>query len=221
VSLVTELVRVLLPPLCVGCGRQGEFACVSCRAGFRPPRNAPPPPFVDWWTACVSYEGVARELIARAKYRHARAALSVFTDELVARLRDAPTPINIVTWAPASASRFAHTGVDHAAVIARELAHALDAPIRPLLRRDRGAPQTGRSAHERRSGPQLQAHAALTGQVVLVVDDVATTGGTLTAAARALRYRGAKQVYAGTLARTPGPGGAVPVRAYTSATTPS
>jgi predicted amidophosphoribosyltransferase len=176
---------------------------------------------VDWWTACVSYEGVARELIARAKYRNARAALAVFTGDLVAHVRSAPTGIDIVTWAPASSSRYARTGVDHARLIARDLARSLGLPIAQLLRREGSAPQTGRSARERRTGPQLHAHRVLTRRVVLVVDDVTTTGGTLTAAARALRRQGATQVYAATLARTPGPNRAASVPAYTSAATPS
>jgi predicted amidophosphoribosyltransferase len=213
--------HILLPPSCAGCGARGEYGCGSCRASFRPPRAGSPPPLVDWWTACVSYEGAAREVIARAKYRNARAALSIFTDDLVTRVRAAPMPIDLITWAPASSSRYAHTGVDHARVIARDVARALAIPSEDLLRRGRSAPQTGRSARERRRGPPLRAHRTLTGSVVLVVDDVTTTGGTLTAAARALRRQGAAQVYAATLARTPGPDRGRSVPAYTSATTPS
>jgi adenine/guanine phosphoribosyltransferase-like PRPP-binding protein len=55
---------------------------------------------------------------------------------------------------------------------------------------------------------------------VLVVDDVATTGGTLVAVARALRAGGARQVAAVTLARTPAPGSGARDPAYTSVTNP-
>ena len=51
---------------------------------------------------------------------------------------------------------------------------------------------------------------------VMLVDDVATTGGTLAAGARALLANGARNVFAATIARTPRPGGTHPIGAYTS-----
>jgi predicted amidophosphoribosyltransferase len=72
------------------------------------------------------------------------------------------------------------------------------------LRRLPGPPQTGLPAVDRRRGPVFRARNAAP-FTVLLVDDVATTGATLAAAAAALREAGAARVLAATAARTPLP----------------
>jgi predicted amidophosphoribosyltransferase len=111
---------------------------------------------------------------------------------------------DVVTWVPTSPARRRSRGFDQAELLARRVARRLDIAARPLLVHDAGAPQTGRSAAERRIGPPLavRRHARVPPHVLLV-DDVVTTGATLSAAARALRRAGATQVSAVAAARTP------------------
>jgi predicted amidophosphoribosyltransferase len=216
--MLTALADALLPLRCANCGRRGAALCDRCaRTLLAAPRSAPPAP-IAWWTACFSYEGAARELVARAKYRDERHALR-FAHELLARVvvAEAPTPIDIVTWVPASRARRRAHGVDHGELIARVVARHLGIPVRRLLDREPGPPQTGRDARRRRNGPALHARETIAGATVLVVDDVATTGGTLAAAGRALRAARARAVYAATIARTRRPQDPVPRAAYTPA----
>ena len=219
-TLIDDLVAALLPVRCPGCGRRAHALCSHCLATFRAAPPAPLPLGVDWATACFAYDGVVREIIARAKYRNERPALRVLGDHLADFAARAPAPIDLVTWTPASRDRYARTGVDHAAILGRRVAFHLCVPARSLLRRGRDEPQTGRDVVSRRRGPSVVAVGDVTDLVVLVVDDVTTTGGSLAAAARALRQRGARAVFAATLARTPRPGRAIRNDAYTSATTP-
>lgn len=192
----------LFPLICPGCGRRGAPLCEQCSAGLRAPLTAVPPPGVDAWWAAFAYEGPAREVVARVKYRGARAAVPWLADAMVAVVGDVPA--DVVTWAPTSRDRRRTRGFDPAELLARAVARRLGLRSRGLLDRCEGPPQTGRAAADRRQGPVHVVRRPVPHRV-LVVDDVATTGATLAAAALALRRAGAEHVVALTAARTPPP----------------
>jgi predicted amidophosphoribosyltransferase len=124
--------------------------------------------------------------------------------------------VDVVTWVPTTAVRRRARGFDQGARLARVVAKRLRRPCRRLLRRGPGPAQTGRSARERRIGPAVHATDAVApGARILLVDDVVTTGSTLTSAARALRVAGASDVAALVAART------ALKRAHRSSDTPS
>jgi predicted amidophosphoribosyltransferase len=139
------------------------------------------------------------------KYRNQRNAVRWLAARLAECCVRAPIPFDVVTWVPASAERRASRGIDHGALLAHAVGAALDVVPECLLTRDDGPPQTGRPVEERRAGPTLQGTGSIAGRTVLVVDDVVTTGATLAAAAIILRGCGARDVLAGTIARTPKP----------------
>jgi predicted amidophosphoribosyltransferase len=87
-------------------------------------------------------------------------------------------------------------------LLARAIARRLRRPCRRLLVRGAGPPQTGRSVHERRVGPRLDAVDTRPGQRVLIVDDVITTGTSVSIAAQALRDKGTRRVQVVAAART-------------------
>jgi ComF family protein len=205
-AVLDDLLSLLLPGRCPGCGRRAEPVCDSCAARLVPAPRAPaPPPGVAWSASVFSYEGIARELVARVKYRNERAAVRWLGALVAERCRDAPFSPDAVTWVPASRGRRAARGVDHGALLARATGRALGRRPQRLLVRAPGPAQTGRAARDRRTGPVLHAVGPVRGAVVLVVDDVVTTGASLAAAARALHEQGARAVTAVTVARTPPP----------------
>lgn len=201
-AALDDLLDALFPSACAGCNARAAGLCARCRATVRPAPEVPPPPGVDWWVAAFAYEGAAREAIARAKYRHQRAVLS-WLATCIAGAAPCTRDIDVVTWVPASAPRARDNGVDHGEVLARRVARRCDLPVRRLLVREGRWAQTGLPARERHAGPRLATAVALVPRRILVVDDVATTGATAAASARALRRAGAETVAFATAARTP------------------
>jgi predicted amidophosphoribosyltransferase len=207
------VLTALLPIRCPVCGVPGCAPCARCIARMGPAAAGPVPAALDLCRSLLAYEGEARELVARLKYRNDRVALAWLAGGMAA-LVEAPAGA-VVTWAPTSARRRRRRGFDQAELLAAAVARRWRAPFQRLLDRAPGPAQTGLTLDARRRGPSFVAvpeaepgHGPRRGRArlsvpVIVVDDVVTTGSTLTAAAWALRAAGAPWVGALTAARTP------------------
>jgi predicted amidophosphoribosyltransferase len=192
---------VLLPPTCPICHRPGKAPCARCVAALERSPVLPPPAGVDELHALLRYDGAGRDLVTALKYRSGRDVLA-WAAAAMARLATPPRGA-IVTWAPTSPRRRRARGFDQAELLARAVARRWGVPCAPLLRRRSTAPQTGATLAARRLGPVFEGARRPPTGTVIVIDDVATSGATLEAAARALRASGATRVIALTLARTP------------------
>lgn len=109
---------------------------------------------------------------------------------------------------PSTRRRNRERGYDPAMLLADETGRLLATPRRALLSRTRETPpQSTLPAAERRGNVEgaFASSPRARGRVLVLVDDVVTTGATLFAAARALREAGARDVRALVLARTPEP----------------
>jgi predicted amidophosphoribosyltransferase len=192
---------VLLDVPCPLCGRPARpRACTACLAGLPASPGLPRIVGLDRCHALWAYDGATRDLVTELKYRRRRDLVPRVAELLAATAR--PPGGALVTWAPTAADRRRRRGADHAELLARALARRWSLRCRPLLRRRPGPPQTGRDAAARRRHPGFEV-AGPVPRAVVVVDDVATTGATLRAAARALRGAGAVEVVGVVMARTP------------------
>jgi predicted amidophosphoribosyltransferase len=195
----------LVPPLCAACGRSCRPEAVVCtrcarRLAAAEPLRGNGPPGLDRAWSSASYEGVARDLVAALKFRRLLPVAQLMA-ERIQWLAPAHMLSGTVVPVPPAPPRLRRRGFDPAGELAGALAEILDAPLEPCLARRGGGRQVGRRRAERVGHPPRVYAAGAVPRSVLLVDDVLTTGATLTACARALRAVGASRVVAVTFAR--------------------
>jgi predicted amidophosphoribosyltransferase len=206
----------LLPARCAACGSPGWRLCPRCAGGLSPAAARAPPPGLTSCRSLLRYDGPARQLVVGMKAANRRAVVPLLGHALAtAASAEGYAAVDVVTWPPTTAEHRRHRGYDQAELLARAVARRLGRPARALLTRPAGdRAQSGLGRRERRAGPTFVARSSwrpLTGvgspEVVLLIDDVLTTGGTLSAAARVLLAAGSLEVNALTVAAVGDGGG--------------
>jgi competence protein ComFC len=215
----------LFPPVCGGCGRKGFRWCPDCRQRVQLvpgpicricglPLSHPGlcknchkmPPRIEAIRSWAIYAGPIRQAMHSLKYHRNVAlgdALAPYLAEFVKKLE---WPVDLVVPVPLGRQRIKERGYNQVGLLAFPLSCLQNWNYSSrLLRRVRETrSQVGLSAMERRAnmaGAFTADPALASGKVILLVDDVATTGATLAACSEALLEAGAKMVYALTLAR--------------------
>jgi ComF family protein len=187
---------------CAGCDRPGAPLCPVCRCALAAP---PPHHRLPGVVVALPFTERVRDVVLGLKYRNRRAVAGHLARLLARRLDEGGgCTADVVTWVPTTPERRRRRGFDQAELLARALARELGLPTRRLLDRRPGAPQTGGDRAARLIGPRLRARPSARGARVLLVDDVVTTGATLSAARQALAVGGARHVGCVALAATPG-----------------
>ena len=208
----------IVPPQCIVCGI--PFGASLSGYGPAPPSSAHvlprrcgscqrhPPPF-HYARAAVRYEDIAREAVHALKFG-GRRALATPLGDLLAEIppHQLPgDPPHLVIPVPLHRRRERDRGFNQALLLARRLGMAWGIPVRSdvLVRTIPTPPQTELTATARRANVRgaftLRRPELVSGRHVVLVDDILTTGSTVSACARRLRDGGARTIGVLTVAR--------------------
>jgi predicted amidophosphoribosyltransferase len=205
VGVLNAIASGLVPPLCAACGRSCRPEAILCgRCGrclaIADPLAGGGPAGLDRAWSAAAHEGVARDLVAALKFRRLLPVAELMADRMH-RLAPASLLTGAVVPVPTARLRTVARGFDPAAEIATALAESADLQLRSCLLRTGGGRQLGRRRPERIGRPPPVRTRGEVPRSAVLVDDVLTTGATLSACARALRAAGTVRVVGLTFAR--------------------
>ena len=216
---------MLFPPVCGGCGKAGFRWCPSCQG--RVPRIIEPfcekcgipvrkiglcekcqtnPPTYRLMRSWAVFDSPVQNALHTLKYRRNIGLGDLIGCQMVDFVRSLKWDIDVVIPAPLGRQRLKERGYNQVGLVAQPLAYELGLEYVPqaLWKARETRSQVGLTISQRRENVS-QAYQANPSVVkrksILLMDDVATTGSTISACTEALLSAGANAIYALTIAR--------------------
>lgn len=220
-TIVEQMLEIVAPHPCYGCGKIGSILCEYCKYDIEIEPFAGcvlcggvadegvcerhTSPFEAIYTTATR-QGVVKQIIDSYKFSHNKSAARVLADLLHATLPLLPADTVIVP-VPTVTNHIRRRGYDHVGLLARHLSRLRGVPILPVVvRKNKTVQHTAPTTTIRRVQAQqafrLNGEYCLQGRPVLLLDDIITTGSTLTSAGQLLCSAGAI-VYGAVLAYQP------------------
>lgn len=209
--LTERLLDLLYPPKCAFCRKlvsDGRLLCPACEKKLPVPDREDQVQRFPHLALCLSplyYTGDVRQSMLRYKFRGLAVYSRIYGELMDACLSAHDIEADLITWVPLSGRRLRKRGYDQAKLLAEELAKRRGTECRRLLKKQKHNPaQSGAGGPAERARNVRGVYRGLDGAAgkrILLVDDIVTTGATLSEAAGVLLDAGAEQIIGITLAR--------------------
>ena len=206
------ILDLVFPPKCIVCqkllSRKETDLCHKCRIETPEFTKAKHKiSFVAGFTALWYYSDEVRHSLLLYKFHNHRSHGSVYGRLLAMKLNEKPfCDYDILTWVPVSPQRRWKRGYDQVELIARSVGKERGTPAVSVLQKVRDPqPQSRLTDISKRKANVLGAFevkdpTVVAGKRILLLDDIITTGATVSECARVLQTAGAKEVYCAAVA---------------------
>jgi competence protein ComFC len=223
-SIFDPIFELIFPARCVNCGRLGDFICPKCYAKVVPIREQSCPicnkispqgktcPRCRRKTDLLSVtscgylkDPILKNIVTSYKYEKLSAMAPLLAKMLSAKIIEEKLKFDVLIPVAISRKRKAWRGFNQSELLAKELSKILDKPYTNALKKVKdtktqvGLTRKGRNKNLRNVFACIDS--SVVGKKVLLIDDVITTGATLTESARVLKSAGSQSVLGLTLAK--------------------
>ena len=223
--LTWNALDLVFPPSCGGCGRAGSRWCPDCQG--RVPIIQKPfcescgipvkgtglcerckanPPAYRLMRSWAVFDSPIQNALHTIKYRRNIGLAESIAIHMAEFVRSFGWDADMIVPTPLGRERLRERGYNQVALVARPLSYAMGWEYRPgaLIKVRDTRSQVGLSISQRRDNV-LKAYqadpATVNGRSVVLIDDVSTTGSTISSCTEALCAAGARDVYVLTIAR--------------------
>lgn len=214
-SVFSGILDLLFPPRCVFCRKilkkgESDF-CKNCGENLPTCEGKDTLQDGEYFSKCIAplyYQGNVRDSLLRYKFKSAKGYVGCYGRILAHCIQENYLgKYDLITWVPISASRYKKRGYDQSMILAYATALELDDVAVEALKKTKDNPaQSGIGERgERRDNvsgvytvpdPEL-----IEGKRILLIDDIITTGATLSECAKTLLMAGAEEILCAAIAR--------------------
>jgi len=213
-NFLSSFLDILFPPKCIFCGkvlnRGDDGLCDNCTESL---------PFTDnfgkqdgdFYDFCISplyYKSIVRKSLLRFKFRGTTAYATTYARLLAECIRECPdAKYDLISWVPLSNKREHSRGYDQAMLLALATALELNNVAVETLRKTLDVQAQSELGDRAERSANIDGAYEVTdaelidGKCILLIDDVVTTGSTLSECAKTLVAAGATRVICAALAR--------------------
>jgi len=206
-GVFSGLLDLIFPPRCVFCHKflksSRDKVCEACRSDL-PYTKQGGARSGEHFTVCVSplyYDGVVRESMLRFKFKEATGYSAEYGRLVADCVRsNLSGRYDLISWVPLGRKRLKERGYDQAMLLALSAALELsDVAVSTLEKVSDTQKQSQMGSAENRQANISGAYRAvdaelISGRRILLIDDIVTTGSTLSECARTLLDAGAAEV---------------------------
>ncbi len=197
-ATIERLIDIFLPPdlQCINCQRYCQLndwqLCADCLTQLEPVDFELPAEQYQMrrLLTCYYYDDFAQKMVYAHKEGKGRYYAKLFAAMLAEKLTEVALSVDAISWVPTTRVKITRRGADHAGDIATELAKLLNVPRLSLLTAKQQQSDQKKLSKQARIANRQDAFSCNrqieAGLRVLLIDDVITTGATISSAARAI-----------------------------------